>query len=413
MDKLPGSLWLNGGRWNWRVRLPGAARRQNYPLRRPGGDIALAEGEGKAIAEAIAWGLWREAEHGALPARKRGKRLSGWIGEYCCWAAKYYRHADGRPTTQVGQVERVLSALADECGECRPADVGADVLRGLVAGWVNDDLSRTTINKYLHVIRRLYRWLLQMGAVDAYSEAAVARFPGLPANRSAARETTPVMPVSLDAVEAVLPRLTSVQREMLLVQYICDMRPGEVCMMTPGQIDTSDEIWLYEPRHHKTLHRGKVRVIAILPEAREIVERRMQGKGQDEALFSPRESYLEYLEGRHSRRRTPAGQGNGRKANPMIHAGDFWTTASYGGCIRRVSKAAGQPFTVNQLRHTRATENRALVGAKIAAVLLGHAEGSRVTDRYTHTSLRDEAREEARQQVKNAAKLLSRSQRAH
>ena len=34
------------------------------------------------------------------------------------------------------------------------------------------------------------------------------------------------------------------------------MRPSELCELTTGELDTSGEVWLYRPVHHKTAHHG-------------------------------------------------------------------------------------------------------------------------------------------------------------
>ena len=37
------------------------------------------------------------------------------------------------------------------------------------------------------------------------------------------------------------------------------MRPGEVCSMRPADIDTSGDLWIHRPIHHKTAHHGHER----------------------------------------------------------------------------------------------------------------------------------------------------------
>ena len=46
---------------------------------------------------------------------------------------------------------------------------------------------------------------------------------------------------------------------MIEVQRLTGMRPGEVCMMQPADLDASGAVWTYKPSRHKTAWRGKER----------------------------------------------------------------------------------------------------------------------------------------------------------
>ena len=59
---LPGTLWINRGRWNWRVKLPGDTKRKNYPLYWNNQKVALAEEKGRSLAESLAWRLWNKGK---------------------------------------------------------------------------------------------------------------------------------------------------------------------------------------------------------------------------------------------------------------------------------------------------------------------------------------------------------------
>ncbi len=59
--QLPGTLWVNHGRWNWRVKLPGDDKRKNLPLRLPGQSLPIPEGKGKSLAESLTWQIWEKA----------------------------------------------------------------------------------------------------------------------------------------------------------------------------------------------------------------------------------------------------------------------------------------------------------------------------------------------------------------
>ena len=99
---------------------------------------------------------------------------------------------------------------------------------------------------------------------------------------------------------------------------------------------------------------------------------------------------------------------------------EHFTAQTYGRAITRAIKRINaarkahkppmqdllQSWSPNQLRHAKATENRAKYGRNIAALLLGHAPGSGATDIYTRQAIKDEEREKAKQELREAVKGL-------
>jgi integrase len=71
---------------------------------------------------------------------------------------------------------------------------------------------------------------------------------GLKKGRTRAKETEKIRPVSDDLVNAVLPQLTPPRRAMVQVQRLTGMRPCEVVLMRPRDIDRSGKIWVFRPR---------------------------------------------------------------------------------------------------------------------------------------------------------------------
>ncbi len=68
-------------------------------------------------------------------------------------------------------------------------------------------------------------------------------------------------------VEAVLPHLPEVVRDMVQLQRFTGMRPGQLATMRLADVDRSDaDVWLYRPTVHKNLERGKVGTVAIGPQ---------------------------------------------------------------------------------------------------------------------------------------------------
>ena len=101
---------------------------------------------------------------------------------------------------------------------------------------------------------------------------------------------------------------------MIEVQWLTGMRPAEVCMMRPIDIDTSGECWIYTPRGHKTEHFDKVRRIAIGPQAQAILRPSLR-RNTTAYMFTPAEAEERRAEARHAARETPLTYGNRRGTN--------------------------------------------------------------------------------------------------
>ena len=146
--------------------------------------------------------------------------------------------------------------------------------------------------------------------------------------------------------------------------------------MTTGAIDRTKEIWLYRPEKHKTSHLGQALVKAVPPAAQKLLLPLLR-ENPDEPIFSPFES-LEYWRSLERKRVVSQKQLKKRR----VKARGPYTTASYGKAvvyaIDRASKQAPPVkiphWTVNQLRHSIATQLRESVGIEAAQLFLGHAK---------------------------------------
>jgi integrase len=124
---------------------------------------------------------------------------------------------------------------------------------------------------------------------------------------------------------------------MVLLQWWTGMRPGEAMSLRPCDLNTTDDVWVYRPAHHKNEWRGKDRFIVIGPEAKAILKPLLPVK-TDARVFDG-------IDGQTYRR-----------------------------ALTAAAKAAGvKAWTPNQLRHALATRVRLLKGAQAVQDLLGHA----------------------------------------
>jgi integrase len=275
-------------------------------------------------------------------------------------------------------------------------------------------LSRGVINQRIARVVRMYKWAVAEEIVPETVWRALTAVRGLERGRTEARETESVRPVSDAVVEATLPHVLPTVAAMIELQRLTGMRPGEVCAMRGCDLDTAGEVWLYRPGHHKTRHKGKERVIAIGPKAREIVRRHLT---LDAAapLFSARRAVEELSAERRRNRKskiTPSQGGRRPKRNGKRRPRESYEAHSYAravanavakantaaacaGCkplkpeerCQQCQAAAIPHWHPNQLRHTHATKVRRRFGLEAAQVALGHSQLG-VTQVYAE---RDEA----------------------
>ena len=56
--------------------------------------------------------------------------------------------------------------------------------------------------------------------------------------------------------------------KMAKLQDLTGTRPHEVVACRPCEVDTSGDVWLYQPRSHKTAHLDRCKVFALGPRAK-------------------------------------------------------------------------------------------------------------------------------------------------
>jgi len=257
-------------------------------------------------------------------------------------------------------------------------------------------LSRQYVNKMVDRIRRMFRWATENELVEVSVYTALLTVKGLQFGRTSAPEASPVKPVDDATVDATIGFCTQVVADMIRLQRLTGMRPGEVCTLTPCMIDRSGSIWIYHPPTHKTAWRGIERSIYLGPLAQAIISPYLN-RDADQALFSPAESDQQRRAKLRAQRTTPLNSGNrvgtNRTKKPLRSPGSSYTTQSYGKAIMyacsRVwpipngldAKAqadwrARYWWSPNQLRHAAATKIRQQHGLEAAQAILGHSRAS-------------------------------------
>jgi integrase len=224
---------------------------------------------------------------------------------------EYYRHPDGRPTSEVHNIKLALRLLKALYGHTSAAAFNSLALAAVRDQMIRDGRCRNRINKDAARIKRMFRWAASNRLVPDAVHQSLATVDGLRAGRSKARETAPAKPVALDTVEATLPHMTRQVAAMVRLQLLTGMRPGEVIRMRGIDLDTSGEVWTYRPGSdqgphgsHKTAWRGQTRTVLIGPRAQEVLKPWLR-LNLAEYLFQPREAREAFDEERRRKRITP------------------------------------------------------------------------------------------------------------
>lgn len=261
---------------------------------------------------------------------------------YLQWSEGYYVK-NGKPTSQQGIVRMVIRSLLACHRTTDVKDFTPLVLRSIQTRLVNEGGTRVNINLVIAGIVKIFKWGVARELVDVRIHQALKTVESLKKGRTKAPETPPVKPVLDKVVDASLPHMNPVVADMVRLQRLTGMRPGEVCKLRPCDVDRSGEVWEYRPASHKTEHHDQQRVVYFGPKA--------------QAILAP------YLL---------------RAADTPCFPSQRSPSYSYSGYFQAIKDACIQAgvehWSPNQLRHTAGTEVRKLFGVESAQVTLGHTK---------------------------------------
>ncbi|EGF26820.1 tyrosine-type recombinase/integrase [Rhodopirellula baltica] len=331
------------------------------------------------------------------------------MADYLKHARAYY--GTGK-SSEWHRIKAAISPLKDLYASFPATDFGPQQYKAVRQAMIDHDLSRPGINHHMQRVVRMFKWAAAEGMIPASVFETLRLIPGLKSGRTEAPDTEPILPVDQAVVDATLPKLSPIVRDMVRVQLLIGCRPGEVCKLTPGCIDRSKDVWIATIAEHKTKWHGHSRVFAIGPEAQAILLPYMD-RGEEEHLFRPVDAMELLREERAAKRTTPKSCGNrrglkrdrgglrGKKSKKQ--PGVCYTTESYrraihNGCDKAFPAPEGltkeqtkqwksdHRWSPNRLRHTRGTEIRQKFGLEAAQVILGHKNAD-VTQIYAERDL--------------------------
>lgn len=234
----------------------------------------------------------------------------------------------------------------------------------------------------------MFKWAVAEKLVPETVYRGLLVVEGLKADRSKARETERVTPVPNEHVEAVLPHLHTPVRAIVQIQRLTGMRPVEVAIMRACDIDTTADVWVYRPAHHKTAWRGKERAILIGPQCKEVLRPFLTTDSVD-YLFRPPDARKErYTTMRAARKASvQPSQLCRRKIVTKREVPGYFDRRAYAGVVARACRKTGVPhWHPNKLRHSKATEVRAVYGLEGVQIVSGHTRAD-VTEVYAEQNM--------------------------
>lgn len=322
------------------------------------------------------WLTRRQSEQlEAMPVADDELTINELLAAYLRFAERYYVK-DGKPTKEVSNLKYAVKPMAAIYGTTAVKDFGPLRLKTVREAMVQADLARSVINERVNRIRRVFRWGVENQLVRSEVLRALEAVSPLKRGRCEARETEPVKPVPDEHITAVIRAAPLTLAVMIEIQWLTGMRPGEVVLMRPCDIDRTGDVWFYRPQRHKTEHFGVEREVPLGPKARTLLAK-LSPVADDQYYFSPKAAMQERYAARPTHRRKP---NTTRKTARSLQ--ERYTTQSYGRAVVYLCEKVGVPlWSPNQLRHAAATRLRREHGLDVAQAVLGH-KTARITQVY-------------------------------
>ena len=255
-----------------------------------------------------------------------------------------------------------------------------------------DDLSRGTVNEYITCVKKFFNWGAERGFVPVDVAGRLAFVKPLKEGRCLSYDLPDVQPVSWEVVEKTLIHLSRVVADMLVMQWETGMRSQDVCWMKWCQIDSSDDIWIYDlKKQHKTSHYGITRYIPLNKKCQDILDR-YKDTPEDQFIFSPKKNVKDLADKRSANRKTKVQPSQiRRKQKQQVRredlVGDAYAVNSYYNAVKRACKKAGVPhWFPNQLKHSFTTHVANTQGEQAAQTLRGHTT-VKTTRIYIHEDI--------------------------
>lgn len=323
---------------------------------------------------------------------------------YLRWADQHYRWK-GERTKEFRSIVEALRLLRELYGSTPAREFGPKALKILQAASIEKGWCRKTINARVNRIRRMFKWAASEELIQPSVFHGLSTVTGLQYGRSNAKESTGTQPISEAVIQATLPYVTPQVAAMILIQYHAAMRPAEVTIMRPCDIDMSDpELWVYRPSSFKTAWLERSREVFLGPQCQAALKPFLD-RDVSAYLFSPIESdawrqeqraehrdpnrktkvYPCELRQREKRKKKAASKVSTRPLRDCYDVDSYRRAVAYGTKKAREQGIEIEDWSPCQLRHSQGTNVRNVLGIEFAQSLLGHAKCD-VTQIYAHAS---------------------------
>jgi len=330
----------------------------------------------------------------------------------------YFTDENGIPNQDAQHFRFALRILRTRFGRLPISKLTGPHLKQVQKDMVDKGWSRRYCNTELQKIRRFLRWAVSedLCPVDVLEKARSVE--GLRRGKTSAPDRPPVQPVADEIVDATLPHLSQVVRDLVQVIRLTGARPKEIRLLRVRDIVAIDgELYETDLANHKNAWRGQVREITFGPAASAILKPYLTQE-PDAYVFSPKHAVeLANAEKRKKRKtKVQPSQQNRRKPSPKRRPGSHYTADSLRRSITYAcQKAFEMPrelkniprdtpaaekkrlqalarewraehiWTPYQLRHTALTNIRENFGIEHAQAVGGHARIS-TTEIYAEKS---------------------------
>ena len=228
----------------------------------------------------------------------------------------YLRHCKAyhgtAKTSDYHRIKPALKPLRDLYADQEAAEFGPVGYKAIRQVMVDSGLSRQGVNRRMKKVVGAFKWAPSEAKLPAAVFGTLNLIPSL--KTTTAPDAEPVTAVADDVVEVTINFLSPIVSDMVMLQRLIGCRPSEICNLTPGSFDRSDDVWVATLVQHKTAHHGHVRKLYAGPKAQEVIARYLN-RDADTALFRPIDAVMMRREHDAANRTTPLSCGNrpGRK----------------------------------------------------------------------------------------------------
>jgi integrase len=292
------------------------------------------------------------------------------VARFMVHAKERYRK-EGVVTTEVASFRQALRPLRELYAAEPVACFSAPQLKAVRRRMIDYGWNRANINAQVRRILRVFTWAESEELAPEGKRQHLATVASLREGEAAVAEPVKRLPVLKDHVTAILSHAQPAVATMVQLQQLTGMRPGEVVVMRPEDIDMEGtvvdgvRVWLYLPHRHKMQHRHTVRLIGLGPQCQSLLATWLATAEPDQYLFRP--PYARTC----------------RRYQVQHYRHRIWSACDRAGVPR---------FPPARLRHSTASRLAPLIGEKAVAKMLGHGSDEVTVRHYIEQNLPDVVR---------------------